>query len=128
MGVEFDGLEGRRNSGRKTSTTTRRYMFQAMHRLEALNEGKHGHHFYLELCFAGASVELADACYREVIEPRVHGRDLGELLENPTGEELVQWIHKELLRSRLGPFLLGVALQETPKNRYVSSMTGARFV
>jgi 6-pyruvoyl-tetrahydropterin synthase len=111
-----------------TSTTTRRYSFQSIHCLPALGEGKHGHDFKLELCFAGTSVELADKTFKEKIEPQVHGRDLSELLDAPTGEALVQWIHKELLRSPLGPFLLGVALQETPKNRYISSMTGARFV
>lgn len=110
------------------STTTRRYMFQSVHHLDAVDEGLHGHHFYLEICFAGTSVAVADEVYHEKIAPQVHGRNLNELLVNPTGEELVQWIHKELLRSKLGPFVLGVAVQETAKNRYVSSMTGARFV
>lgn len=110
------------------TTTTRRYSFQAVHQLPALGEGKHGHSFQLEVCFAGTTIELADKVFKERIESKVHGRDLSELLSVATGEALVQWIHKELLLSPLGPFVLGVALQETPKNRYISSMTGAKFV
>lgn len=110
------------------TTTTRRYSFQALHQLNALGEGKHGHDFHLEICFAGTTIECADKVFNEVLKPRLQGRDLGEFLDVPTGEMLVQWIHKELLRSPLGPFVLGVALQETPKNRFISSMTGARFV
>ncbi len=109
-------------------TTTRRYMFQSTHQLGSLQEGKHGHHFYLELTFAGAPVALADQFYRERIEPKVHERDLSEVADPPTGEMLAQWIHKQLLLSPLGKHLIGVAVQETPKNRYISSMTELRFV
>ena len=109
-------------------TTTRRYMFQSTHKLGSLQEGKHGHHFYLEVIFQGAPVALADQCYHEKIEARVHGKDLSEVADPPTGEMLAQWIHKQLLVSPLGKHLLGVAVQETPKNRYISSMTELRFV
>jgi 6-pyruvoyl-tetrahydropterin synthase len=113
---------------KQLATTTRRYFFQAVHQLTELGEGKHGHDFHLEICFAGTSIECADKTFKEVLKPRLHGQNLGEILEAPTGEALVQWIHKQLLLSPLGPFVLGVAIQETPKNRYISSMTGARFV
>ncbi len=109
------------------TTFTRRYVFQSVHRLPAVHEAKHGHHFYLELTYRDVDPELADRSYREFVEPELHGREI-RVVTPPTGEKIVEWIHERLLSSPLGPHLLAVALQETEKNRYLSSRSEVRFV
>ncbi len=108
-------------------TFTSRYVFQSVHRLPAVNENKHGHHFYLELSYRGADKAVADQSYREFVEPHFHGREV-RVVEPPTGEKMVEWIHAQLLKSPLAPFLVAVALQETEKNRYISSRSEVAFV
>lgn len=110
-------------------THTRRYLFQAIHSLEALGEGRHGHHVYLEISFGpNGTIETADRCYSKFIAPRLHGCDVAEVVQPPTGENIVEWIHNELLNSPLGPDLVGVAIQETGKNRFISSKTWTLLV
>lgn len=108
-------------------TFTRRYVFQSVHSLPEVSEGKHGHHFYLELSYRDCSREVADSCFRERIAPHLHGREV-QVVTPPTGEKMVEWIHTELLQSPIGPHLVAVGLQETEKNRYTSSQSEARFV
>lgn len=107
-------------------THTRRYVFQSVHRLNALNEGKHGHHFYLELSFKTGNIELADQCFKDYVATKLHAKEIP--IAPASGENIAEWIHNELLRSPLGPDLVAVALQETDKNRYLSSRSEARFV
>lgn len=110
------------------TTFTRRYVFQSVHSLPEVSEGKHGHHFYLEISYgAGVSPALADKSFHEWIEPHLHGREV-KVVSPPTGEKIVEWIHGELLKSPIGSHLVAVALQETEKNRYLSSRSEARFV
>ncbi len=111
-----------------TTTHTRRYVFQAVHRLNALNEGKHGHHFYVEISFSGGDRNLADLCFNDYVAAKLHGREISPHIAPPTGENIVEWIHGELLKSPLGPHLRAVRLQETDKNLYISAKSEARFV
>lgn len=109
-------------------TSTRRFTLQCTHRLPDLGEGLHGHHFYVEVTVRGADHILLDQVFTSSVYSRLHGRDLSETLEKPTGEYLVQWIHETLLRSPLGATVLGVSVEETKKNRFTSSMTALRYV
>jgi len=112
------------------STTTRRYSFKSVHALHVglHRERKHGHEYDLEVTFAGADTRAVDEQVEALILARVHGHELTGELEPATGEVLVDWIHAELLRSPLSVCVLAVALQETRKNRFVSSKSEARFV
>ncbi len=106
----------------------RRYLFQSVHSLSGFREGRHGHHFFLEIQFLQDGLEFADSSYREFIEPKLHGRVLNDIIEPATGEKLAQWIFAELSRSPLGPHLLSVALQETEKNRFICSRSDKVYV
>jgi hypothetical protein len=114
------------------SCLTRRYHFQSVHSLTTglHREIEHGHGFGLEVSFLGG-VEPArvDAIVREKILSVLHARNLNSVLSPATGEVLVEWAHARLLDSpELSPFLRAVCLQETRKNRFVSSRSEVDFV
>ena len=104
---------------------TRRYAFQAVHKLDVPHapERTHGHEFFLEVSFTG-DVDQADTLIAPVLK-RLHGQDLG-FIRPPSGENIVDWIHNQL--SVLGPRLKAVALQETKKNRFISGASELRYV
>lgn len=112
------------------STTTRRYSFKSVHALHVglHRERTHGHEYNLEVTFSGASVASVDEQVEALILSHVHGHELSGELDPATGEILVEWAHRELAKSALSKNILAVALQETRKNRFVSSMSEARFV
>lgn len=104
---------------------TRRYVFQAVHKLDVPQapERTHGHEFFLEVSFSG-DVDLTDAVVAPVLE-RLHGQDLG-FIDPPSGENIARWIHDQL--SAMEPRLKAVALQETKKNRFISGASELRYV
>lgn len=119
------------------TTVTRRYRFQAVHSLYIgiYRELKHGHDFYLEI-----TVDLLNSSLRDLVAdldgfvndsvlPDVHGRELNRFLEPATGENLTEWIHNRLLTcEKLRHQIKAVAIQETRKNRFISSQSEVRFV
>jgi len=110
-------------------TWTRRYQFQSVHSLNVcdLQERLHGHDFQLEVCCSSDQIHRLDELIKKEILPQIHGRNLNQLLSPATGELLVEWIDAKLRRSKLSPFLVGIALQETRKNRFVSAKSEAQF-
>ena len=109
-------------------TTTRRYSFQSVHALHVgvHRERRHGHQYFLEVSFSGCEVSQVDSEIGGILS-RLHGFELTGELEPATGEHLVEWIHSRLSPG-LGSHLKAVALQETRKNRFISSASEARFV
>lgn len=106
----------------------RRYFFQAVHSLKHHLEVRHGHHYALEISFRPeADWKIADTSVQEAILDRLHAREV-DVVEQATGENIVNWIHKELESTPLGPFLIAVALQETRKNRFVSARSDLSYV
>ncbi len=102
-------------------TWTRRYAFQAVHKLDSIGERMHGHEYFLEVTFTG-SVDEADRAVAPVLK-RLHGRELS-FIEPATGERIVDWIHEQIAL----PSLKAVALQETRKNRFISTKSGLKYV
>ena len=114
----------------RLTTVTRRFYFQAVHSLTKGShcENTHGHGYFLEITARELTPLELDKVYREKIEPHVHGRRLSKELEPSTGEHLVDWIHERLDETPLKKNILAVALQETRKNRFVSSHTEDKYV
>lgn len=108
-------------------TTTQRYTFQAVHSLPG-EETTHGHHYFVELSFHSCSRHIADLAFNDYVKQKLHGQNLDAEFTPATGERLVEWIDESLRSSPLGPYLLAVTLQETAKNRFVSSQSEVRFV
>ncbi|MBX3022287.1 MAG: hypothetical protein KF799_11495 [Bdellovibrionales bacterium] len=113
-----------------TVTTTRRYSFKSVHALHVglHRERTHGHEYALEVSFENHSASAVDEAVESLVLKRLHGHELGGELDPATGEVLVEWIHRRLRNSTVGLAIVGVALQETRKNRFVSSLSEARFV
>lgn len=111
-------------------TITRRYAFHSVHSLVTgvHREKRHGHQYYLEVCFAGRDVAAIDQIVEAEILPHVHGRELRGELEPATGEHLVEWVHARLNASPVGPAIVACALQETRKNRFVSAASEPTYV
>lgn len=111
-------------------TLTRRYFFQSVHALVAGSriESLHGHGYHLEVTSIDSSPDEIDEVYEQSIEPWLHGKHLKDELQPSTGEHLVDWIHQQFLKSDLKDRIKAVALQETAKNRFVSSWTEKTFV
>lgn len=112
------------------STTTRRYSFKSVHALHVgvHRERTHGHEYNLEVTFAGAPAHAVDEQVEALVSAQLHGRELGGELDPATGEVLVDWVHRKLVSGPLASCVLAVAIQETRKNRFVSSLSEARFV
>lgn len=108
-------------------TVTRRYLLQATHELEGI-EPMHGHHMYVEITGRDTTPSELDQEYYDRVQNRLQGKNLASVLEEPTGESLVQWIHGELLRSKLKTRVVAVHVQETEKNRFTSSLSESRYV
>ena len=112
------------------SAVTRSYWFKSVHALHVglHRERTHGHEYGLEVSFRGCPAADVDAEVAVSVMPSLHGRELGGELNPATGEVLVEWIHRRLLAGPLAAHILAVCLQETRKNRFVSSLSEARFV
>lgn len=107
---------------------TRRYPFQSVHALHAgaVVERAHGHQYFLEVSFEGRDIDGADSIIEKLVS-HLHATEITEV--NPsTGEMIVEWIDAQLRSGPLSPRLRAVALQETRKNRFVSSRTEAKYV
>lgn len=104
---------------------TRRYAFQAVHKLDVPQapERTHGHEFFLEVSFSG-DIDETDTVVAPILK-RLHGQDLG-FIDPPSGENIAGWIHGQL--AVMGPRLKAVALQETLKNRFISGASELRYV
>jgi 6-pyruvoyl-tetrahydropterin synthase len=102
---------------------TKRYSFRSVHSLNTglHREQLHGHEYFVEVTLRAPDFKAADAVLEEQVLSRLHARDLSAVIAPATGEVLVEWIHARLNETPLAPALLGVALQETRKNRFVSS-------
>jgi 6-pyruvoyl-tetrahydropterin synthase len=112
------------------SAVTKRYSFRAVH---SLTEGEHrekfhGHQYFLEVSFQRASLSEVDSTVQEKILEVLDGHDLTSRIAPATGEVIVEWIHRELENSPLRGKLLGVTLQETRKNRFVSAKSIAHLI
>ncbi len=106
----------------------RRYHFQSVHSLRTHLEKRHGHSYALEVSFSeGLDWKQVDICVHNHILSVLHAREI-TMIEPATGENIVNWIHTELLKTELGPCLVGVALQETHKNRFISEATDLKYV
>lgn len=103
---------------------TRRYPFASVHRLA--DERRHGHQYYLEVSVSGRDLNSVDRAVAQEVLERFDGREIS-VEPQATGEVLVETIHARLA-DVLGARLRAVALQETRKNRFVSSRSEARYV
>jgi len=108
---------------------TRRYSFQSVHSLNTgpLRERAHGHQYFLEVSFAGRAINEVDEVVAGQILAHLHARELKNFSAS-TGENIVDWIHQQLLQTAIAPRLKAVALQETRKNRFISAFSEARYV
>ena len=107
----------------KTAIHTQRFVLRVQHRLtqQPYPEIHHGHSCDVEVSLNRAyTAEDAKVITAKVIAP-LDGHLLNEILAQATGERLVDWIFRELEGSILGSSLQAVAIQETPKNRFVAS-------
>jgi len=105
-------------------TAGRRFRFQSVHSLNTgfHRERKHGHDYILEVYFSPEITLKLHSFVSETLLPRLHGRDLNSVVHPATGEKLVEWIHEQIRsRDELAIGVHAVALQETTKNRFVSS-------
>jgi 6-pyruvoyl-tetrahydropterin synthase len=106
----------------------RRYLFQAVHSLKHHLERRHGHHYALEVSFhAAAGWKVADQSVQQAVLARLHAREI-DVVDAATGENIVNWIHRQLASTPLGPHLVAVALQETRKNRFISGDSDPDYV
>lgn len=108
---------------------TRRFFFRAQHRLIQGHhpEVKHGHEYSLEITLL-QNFSTTDISTVAAIVDKLDGKMLNETLPEGTissGENITEWIDGELRRTILGKYLQGVALQETPKNRFVSGRSNS---
>jgi 6-pyruvoyl-tetrahydropterin synthase len=110
--------------------TSRRFVFRGVHSLTSgvHREKCHGHSYALEVSFHKCSVSDVDREVKTLITDVLDGHDLTSIVEPATGEVIVEWIHQRLEESPLRGKILGVALQETRKNRFVSARTDARLI
>lgn len=110
--------------------TTRRYSFRGVHSLNTgvHREKTHGHQYFLEVSFHKCDVEDVNREVMKQVLEKLDMRDLTHVLEPATGEVLVEWIHDQLDVALPGGKILGVALQETRKNRFVSGRSNARLI
>lgn len=110
--------------------TTRRYSFRSIHHLDvgARTEKVHGHQYFLEVSFERAEVSVVDRIVEEKILSRLDGHDASAVISPSTGENIVEWIHSELATTPLARNLIGVALQETRKNRFVSARSVPQII
>lgn len=99
---------------------TKRFTARVQHHLTALKEGRHGHSCGIEVSLT-RPFEPGD-CDRieELVIALLDGKDLNPLFKTPSGENIVEWIFSEIHRVYTSD-LVGVALQETSKNRFLSS-------
>jgi 6-pyruvoyl-tetrahydropterin synthase len=110
--------------------TTRRYSFRAVHSLDSgiHREKFHGHQYFVEISFERCLPADVDRVVEKKILRVLEGHDLARLISPATGEMTVEWIQRELDASPLGAKILGVALQETRKNRFVSARTVPQLI
>lgn len=112
--------------------TTRRFSFRSVHSLNngVHREKIHGHQYSLEVTFYGSgALDEVTAKVNELILARLDGHDLSQLMSASTGESLVEWIHERLVtEGGLKGKILGVALQETKKNRFLSGRSNVRMM
>lgn len=119
-------------------TWTRRYSFQSVHLLEsgALRERRHGHRYFLEVTFSGREVNAVDEVVEREVLRKLHGHEVLEIHPS-TGENIVEWIDSVLRDALEGAGggtssgagkILAVALQETRKNRFISSRSELAYV
>lgn len=110
--------------------TTRRYMFRSVHFLDAGDhrEKIHGHQFSLEVSFEHAEIAEVDRVVNEKVVAALDAHDITRVLSPATGENIVEWIHAQLSDSPLAKNILGVAIQETRKNRFVSARSVVQII
>ncbi len=104
-------------------TFTKRFVARVQHRLVQVPypEVRHGHACKIEITLSKAWEQQFIELVRQYILQYLDGQLLNDTLPVATGENLVEWIFTELEKSVLGKDLLGVCVQETLKNRFVSS-------
>ncbi len=105
------------------SATTKRYSFRGVHSLTSgfYLEKYHGHQYFVEVSFEKCLLADVDRVVTEKILNVLDGHDLTKNISPATGEVIVEWIHSQLDGTPLRAKILGVALQETRKNRFVSA-------
>jgi 6-pyruvoyl-tetrahydropterin synthase len=110
--------------------TTRRFSFRGVHSLLSgtHKEKVHGHEYFLEISFHSCPRRHIEREVQTRILSQLDGRDLTSSVTPATGEVLVEWIDRQLRESPVGPCVVGVALQETRKNRFVSALSDVRVV
>lgn len=110
--------------------TTRRFSFRSVHSLinGVHREKVHGHQYFLEVSSYNCPHEEVDLVVEKKVIPALDGHDLTPLFKSATGEEIVEWIHMRLIEEGLNHKVLGVALQETRKNRFVSSRSNVHLI
>ena len=110
--------------------STRRFSFRGVHSLNngVHREKCHGHHYFLEVSFHKCTLAQIETEVREKVTSVLDARELNQVIEPATGEVIVEWIHQRLNSGALAGKILGVALQETRKNRFVSARSDARLI
>ena len=97
---------------------TKRFTVRPMHHLSSLKEGLHGHSCQLEISLSKPFDSLKLKTIHSLIVEPLDGRILNDIIPQPTGEEIVAWVCRRLRDSHLAPEFVGLALQETAKNRF----------
>jgi hypothetical protein len=105
-------------------------MFRTVHALVSgvHREEYHGHNCALEITFHKCEVAEVDREVQREVLSRLDAHDLGQVIQPPTGEVLVEWIHQQLEQSALKNKIIAVAVQETRKNRFVSARSDPRLI
>jgi 6-pyruvoyl-tetrahydropterin synthase len=103
------------------------YRFRSVHQLDSgpQREQRHGHEYRLEVTSELTSTETLDRGVKSLILPALDKKDLTGVISPATGEVIVEWIESKL---RELPGLVAVAVQETRKNRFISSGSDRRYV
>jgi 6-pyruvoyltetrahydropterin/6-carboxytetrahydropterin synthase len=127
----------------KTASLTLRVAFSSLHELKnpAWSDTKntevfgkcfrtHGHDYFLEVTVKGKIDQKSGLCcdrtflakilQKEIVD-ELNGVDLNTIYKSTTGEDLARELFNKL-KNRLAPLdLVGVGLQETPKNYFYFS-------
>jgi 6-pyruvoyl-tetrahydropterin synthase len=110
--------------------STRRFSFRAVHHLNVgvHREATHGHQYFVELSASPETLPAVSELFTSQILPRLEGHDICQVISPATGEAIVEWIDNEFKVLGAASSILGIALQETRKNRFISRRTAEQLL
>ena len=111
---------------------TKRFRLRGVHSLFDRNhqEPRHGHEYWLEVSWKSPSMavnELSTLVNTLIVDPWDARNWANKNLLQASGELLVEEFDRLLRESEAGSFLMGVQLQETSKNKFISSNSNSIY-